>query len=96
MAHANTDHIHNDSVPDEDAEREHDPGQVGCVEGEEAEKAHLDIRIPSTPHIRHHECKSTPQEVHVDVGGHHADVRDTKQQHQQVVRSATAKVAFLQ
>ena len=54
VTHGHPQQVHGDGVAEDEGEAEQDPGQVGGVEGEEAEEVHPDVRIPPGPDVDQH------------------------------------------
>ena len=66
------------------------------MESEEAQKAHFDILIASTPYIDHHESECTSQESDIRVGGNQSHRHYSKGYHHYKIGSPPTEITLFQ
>lgn len=66
------------------------------MESEEAQKAHFDVLIASTPYIDHHESECTSQESDIRVGGNQRHRHYSKGYHHYKIGSPPTEITLFQ
>jgi hypothetical protein len=97
VADDDADQVHGNRLAEQGAKGEHDPRQVGGVEGQDAQKGHFGFGIAPTPHVGHHEGERVAEKVNVGmVRGKGGNADNAEQEHPNVIGNPVAKIAFFQ